>query len=153
MPGWPPASTAGGSTSVPIPSPRPAQPPGRRAFSPPPSRAHRPAVPPTRRRGRVTEEMAGPSDRSARRVPPGRPWVGCRPRAAKSSLLRLVVAGDVIVPAPAARLPGRGAYLHPSQGCFELAQRRRAVVRALHAPGPLRTARVVEDLAPPGTQV
>jgi uncharacterized protein len=84
--------------------------------------------------------MAGPSVRSARRVPPVRTCVGCRQRAAKSSLLRLVVAGDVIVPDPGARLPGRGAYLHPSQQCFELAQRRRALVRALRVPGPLDTS-------------
>jgi hypothetical protein len=84
--------------------------------------------------------MAGPSDRSARRVPPVRTCVGCRQRVAKSSLLRLVVAGDVIVPDPGARLPGRGAYLHPSQECFELAQRRRALVRALRVPGPLDTS-------------
>ena len=76
-----------------------------------------------------------------------RTCVGCRERAAKSSLLRLVAAGDVIVPDPDGRLPGRGAYLHPSQGCFELAQRRRALVRAMRAPGPLGTAQVVEYLA------
>jgi predicted RNA-binding protein YlxR (DUF448 family) len=86
--------------------------------------------------------MAGPSDQPARGVPPVRTCVGCRQRAAKSSLLRLVVAGDVIVPDPGARLPGRGAYLHPSQGCLELAQRRRALVRALRAPGPLGTGPV-----------
>ena len=90
--------------------------------------------------------MAGPSDQSARGVPPVRTCVGCRQRAAKSTLLRLVVAGDVIVPDPGARLPGRGAYLHPSQGCLELAQRRRALVRALRVPGPLGTVQVSEYL-------
>ncbi|MBV9793872.1 MAG: YlxR family protein [Actinobacteria bacterium] len=83
--------------------------------------------------------MAGPSDRSPQRVPPVRTCVGCRQRAAKSSLLRLVVAGNVIVPDPAARLPGRGVYLHPSRECLELAQRRRALVRALRVSGPLDT--------------
>jgi predicted RNA-binding protein YlxR (DUF448 family) len=90
--------------------------------------------------------MAGPSDRSARRALPVRTCVGCRQRAAKSSLLRLVVAGDVIVPDPGARLPGRGAYLHPSLGCFELAQRRRALARALRTQRPLGTAQVTEYL-------
>jgi predicted RNA-binding protein YlxR (DUF448 family) len=91
--------------------------------------------------------MVGPSDRSTPGVPPVRTCVGCRQRAAKSSLLRLVVAGDAIVPDPGARLPGRGAYLHPSQGCFELAQRRRALVRALRTPGPLGTGQVSEYLS------
>jgi predicted RNA-binding protein YlxR (DUF448 family) len=91
--------------------------------------------------------MVGRSGRSTPGVPPVRTCVGCRQRAAKSSLLRLVVAGDAIVPDPGARLPGRGAYLHPSQGCFELAQRRRALVRALRTPGPLGTGQVSEYLS------
>ena len=68
---------------------------------------------------------------------PVRTCVGCRERAAKSSLLRLVAAGDGIIPDPQARLPGRGAYLHPSPECLELAQRRRAFPRALRVTGPL----------------
>src|ERR1700722_17262380 len=68
---------------------------------------------------------------------PLRSCVGCKARAAKSSLLRLVAAGDGIVPDPQARRPGRGAYLHPSLECFELAQRRRAFPRALRVPGSL----------------
>jgi predicted RNA-binding protein YlxR (DUF448 family) len=75
-----------------------------------------------------------------------RTCVGCRERAVKSTLLRLVAAGDAMVPDPGATLPGRGAYLHPSQRCFELAQRRRAFARALRTPGPLGTARVSEYL-------
>jgi uncharacterized protein len=72
--------------------------------------------------------------------------VGCRSRAAKSDLLRLVAIGNEIVPDPPARGPGRGAYLHPSQGCFEEAQRRRAFARALRLPGPLGTGRLAEYL-------
>jgi predicted RNA-binding protein YlxR (DUF448 family) len=74
--------------------------------------------------------------------PPVRTCVGCRERAAKSSLLRLVVAGDDLVPDYQARLPGRGAYLHPGLACFELAQRRRAFPRALRVPAPLGTTSV-----------
>src|SRR5487761_357177 len=66
---------------------------------------------------------------------PVRTCVGCKARAAKSSLLRLVMAGDGIVPDPQARQPGRGAYLHPSLACFELAQRRRVFSRALRVQG------------------
>jgi predicted RNA-binding protein YlxR (DUF448 family) len=57
--------------------------------------------------------------------------VGCRERAPKSDLLRVVaVAGD-LVPDPRGRLPGRGAYLHPDISCLESAVRRRALGRAL----------------------
>ena len=61
--------------------------------------------------------------------------MGCGVRAAKSELLRLVAVGDEIVPDTAARRPGRGAYLHPAQGCWERAQRRKALARALRRPG------------------
>jgi predicted RNA-binding protein YlxR (DUF448 family) len=86
---------------------------------------------------------------------PVRTCVGCKARAAKSSLLRLVVDGDGIVPDPQARQPGRGAYLHPSQGCWERAMRRRAIPRALRLPGPLRyggLARYLEQ-ADPGSEL
>jgi predicted RNA-binding protein YlxR (DUF448 family) len=78
---------------------------------------------------------------------PIRTCVGCKARAAKSSLLRLVVAGDGIVPDPQARQPGRGAYLHPSRACFELAQRRRVFSRALRAQGSLDTAPLTSYLS------
>src|SRR6201986_2435177 len=81
---------------------------------------------------------------------PLRTCVGCKARAAKSSLLRLVVAGDGIVPDPQARQPGRGAYLHPSQACFELAQRRRAISRALRAPSSLSVAPLASYLSRAG---
>ena len=68
---------------------------------------------------------------------PVRTCVGCRERAAKSRLLRLVASGDDVIPDPQARMPGRGAYLHPSLECLELARRRRAFPRALRATGPL----------------
>jgi uncharacterized protein len=78
---------------------------------------------------------------------PVRTCVGCKGRAAKSSLLRLVVSGGDLVPDPQARQLGRGAYLHPSLACFELAQRRRAFPRALRVAGPLGTASLVSYLS------
>lgn len=36
-----------------------------------------------------------------------------------------------LVPDPAGRLPGRGAWIHPSAACLEQAERRRAFGRAL----------------------
>ena len=77
---------------------------------------------------------------------PERTCVGCKERTVKSSLLRLVAAGDDILPDPQARLPGRGAYLHPSLACLELARRRRAFPRALRAPGSLSLAPLAEYL-------
>ncbi|MEL7976135.1 YlxR family protein [Isoptericola sp. F-RaC21] len=34
-------------------------------------------------------------------------------------------------------LPGRGAWIHPTSACLALAERRRAVPRALRVTGPL----------------
>jgi predicted RNA-binding protein YlxR (DUF448 family) len=79
--------------------------------------------------------------------PPVRTCVGCKARAEKSSLLRLVVEGDGLVPDPQARRPGRGAYLHPSLACFELAQRRRAFSRALRVPGSLNATPLASYLS------
>ncbi|RNM15871.1 YlxR family protein [Nocardioides pocheonensis] len=83
---------------------------------------------------------------------PVRTCIGCRKRAAKRELLR-VVAGPgahgadssaAVVPDPGGTAPGRGAHLHPTLECFELAERRRAFARALRhdaggrgGPGPL----------------
>ena len=58
--------------------------------------------------------MTAPTELPGTGKKPIRTCVGCKVRAAKSSLLRLVAAGDGIVPDPQARQPGRGAYVHPS---------------------------------------
>ena len=76
-----------------------------------------------------------------------RTCVGCRARAAKSDLLRVVAVNDEIVVDPAARRPGRGAYLHPSRDCLEQARRRRAIPRALRVSGPLAEDGLVRYLA------
>ena len=78
---------------------------------------------------------------------PIRTCVGCKVRAAKSSLLRLVAAGDGIVPDPQARQPGRGAYVHPSLACLELALRRRVFPRALRVTGSLDTTPLASYLS------
>ena len=66
--------------------------------------------------------------------------MGCRKRAARQDLLRVVAVEDACVPDPRGTLPGRGAYLHPDRNCLDLAVRRRAFPRALRRPGPLDTA-------------
>src|SRR5215472_10394027 len=78
---------------------------------------------------------------------PVRTCVGCKVRAVKSSLLRVVADGDELVPDPQARRPGRGAYLHHSQACFEQAQRRRAFSRALRVQGTLSAASLASFLS------
>ncbi|WP_079174807.1 YlxR family protein [Streptomyces malaysiense] len=70
---------------------------------------------------------------------PERTCVGCRQRAAKDDLLRIVRSEDECVPDPRGTLPGRGAYLHPALVCLDQAVRRRALPRALRAPGALDT--------------
>ncbi|MEU6557595.1 YlxR family protein [Streptomyces sp. NPDC046915] len=70
---------------------------------------------------------------------PERTCVGCRERAAKTELLRIVAIKDACVPDPRGTLPGRGAYVHPAQVCLDQAVRRRAFTRALRAPGVLDT--------------
>jgi predicted RNA-binding protein YlxR (DUF448 family) len=77
--------------------------------------------------------------------------IGCRERVAKSELLR-VTAGSgsdgrpAVVPDPAATRPGRGAHLHPTAECYQLAARRRAFGRALRAGPGLDSAPVATYL-------
>jgi predicted RNA-binding protein YlxR (DUF448 family) len=73
-----------------------------------------------------------------------RTCIGCRVRSAKSDLLRVVAVGDVLVPDPRGRLPGRGAHLHPDPGCLALAERKRAFGRALRLTGPYDVTAVQE---------
>jgi len=69
---------------------------------------------------------------------PVRTCVGCRQRAAKHELLRVSVGlssdgRKAVVADPAGTAPGRGAHLHPTAACYELAVRRKAFARALRA--------------------
>jgi len=69
---------------------------------------------------------------------PVRTCVGCRVRAAKRELLRVVLGTDrdgrpAAVPDPDGTAPGRGAHLHPTTKCYDLAVRRRSFTRALKA--------------------
>ncbi|MBP0456164.1 YlxR family protein [Streptomyces montanisoli] len=82
------------------------------------------------------------SGRTSARACPERTCVGCRERAAKKDLLRIVVVGGHCVPDRSGTLPGRGAYVHPAVGCLDLAVRRRALPRAFRTQGPLDTARL-----------
>ncbi|HEX2804683.1 MAG TPA: YlxR family protein, partial [Kineosporiaceae bacterium] len=65
--------------------------------------------------------------------------MGCRQRAYRSVLLRVVVAEvgglQSAVPDPDRRSAGRGASMHFSSACLDAAERRRAFPRALRHPG------------------
>ncbi|MFJ7168775.1 YlxR family protein [Streptomyces globosus] len=87
------------------------------------------------------------SGRTQARACPERTCVGCRARAAKSELLRIVAVGDACVPDPRGTLPGRGAYVHPAAVCVDKAVRRRAFPRALRSPGALDTAGLSDAVA------
>jgi predicted RNA-binding protein YlxR (DUF448 family) len=63
--------------------------------------------------------------------------VGCRARAAKIDLLRVVAVAGSLVVDRRGRLPGRGAYVHPDPACVDLAVRRKAFPRALRHAGAL----------------
>jgi uncharacterized protein len=95
---------------------------------------------------------------------PTRTCVGCRRTDSWSALLRVVAETDDtgsirLVPDLRHRLPGRGAWLHPTGECLERALRRRAFGRALRCgvgPDPAAVTAYVEALAttvrPMGTE-
>jgi len=62
---------------------------------------------------------------------PVRTCLGCRQRAPRSSLVRVVARDGRVAVDAAARLPGRGAWVHDSLDCVETALRRKAFGRAL----------------------
>jgi len=68
---------------------------------------------------------------------PVRTCAACRQEAGKSELVRLVRRPDGIVMADRSeRAPGRGAYLHPTPECLEIARRKHVLERALSASVP-----------------
>lgn len=77
---------------------------------------------------------------------PERTCVGCRGRAPKGSLLRIVrsVEGSVRVD-PRGTAPGRGAYVHRDRACVDAALGKGALWRALRA-GHRRAARLRADI-------
>ncbi len=87
---------------------------------------------------------------------PTRTCVGCRGTDGRSVLLRVVVGpceGEattaVLEPDPWRRLPGRGAWLHPTTHCLDEAIRRRAFARALRVSGPVDVTAVAAYVGSP----
>lgn len=70
---------------------------------------------------------------------PVRTCLGCRQRAPRSSLVRVVArSGEAVVDARAS-LPGRGAWVHPNPRCVSTAIERQAFRRALRVDSQLGT--------------
>lgn len=66
---------------------------------------------------------------------PERTCVGCRTRAPVAELVRVVADPPGIALDERRRLPGRGAWVHPTRTCIVTATRRKAWARALKVPG------------------
>ena len=64
---------------------------------------------------------------------PVRMCAGCRGRAAKAELVRLVARAGIAVVDEAQTAPGRGVYLHRRIECLEQAVKRRSMGRLLRA--------------------
>ncbi|MDN5794206.1 MAG: YlxR family protein [Intrasporangium sp.] len=96
------------------------------------------------------------ADRTGLRAEPSRTCVGCRRSDSWSALLRVVAdqtedgrptrGATILLPDPRRRKPGRGAWVHPTPECFELAVRRKAFGRALHLQGPVDLRPVAQHL-------
>ena len=84
--------------------------------------------------------MRDPLPEPGKVEPVVRTCIGCRERADKTALVRLVAVREssttVVTPDLRGSLPGRGAHLHPTTRCLELATRRKAFGRALRTEGP-----------------
>lgn len=61
---------------------------------------------------------------------PLRTCVGCRRVVPQNELQRFVLVEGVLTPDPGRTAAGRGAWLHPDPGCWDLACRRGGFSRA-----------------------
>ena len=77
---------------------------------------------------------------------PVRTCVGCRARAPRSTLLRVVAVDHHLIPDERASMPGRGAWVHDTLECVDAAIRRHAFARALRVSGPLDTQTLQDHL-------
>ena len=81
---------------------------------------------------------------------PVRTCVGCRSRGARGDLLRVVLLDGALAVDERGHLAGRGARLHPNPTCLDLAERRRALSRALRVPEPVDVTPIRRWLADHG---
>ncbi|MEH3033268.1 MAG: YlxR family protein [Aeromicrobium erythreum] len=84
-----------------------------------------------------------------------RTCIGCRSRADRTALVRLVAVRTatttVVTPDLDGTLPGRGAHLHPDPRCLDQARRRKAFARALRVEGPVDTS-ALDAVTGPATE-
>ena len=83
---------------------------------------------------------------------PVRTCLGCRQRASRTSLVRVVARDERVVVDATASLDGRGAWVHPDPGCVAAAIRRRALGRALRREGSLDTSELTNLYPVPDEQ-
>lgn len=62
--------------------------------------------------------MAKPSGRKRKHIPQ-RTCVGCREVSDKGDFIRLVRTPQGVFPDDTGKMPGRGAYMHASQACWQ----------------------------------
>ena len=74
-------------------------------------------------------------------------------RASRAALLRVVATPEFLVFDERAVMPGRGAWVHPTQECIDAALRRRAFARALRVSTPLDTQTIEKRLNGYGNKV
>jgi predicted RNA-binding protein YlxR (DUF448 family) len=77
---------------------------------------------------------------------PIRTCVGCRQRASRSDLLRIVASTQKLVVDSRGSLPGRAAWLHASTKCLNQAIERRAFGRALRNDGQLDASALTQPI-------
>ena len=98
--------------------------------------------------------MTPPLPETGRLTKVVRTCIGCRERADKSTLVRVVCVKEsttsVVTPDLSGSMPGRGAHLHPDARCLELATRRKAFGRALRIEGPLDLTALAAVIESPG---
>jgi predicted RNA-binding protein YlxR (DUF448 family) len=82
---------------------------------------------------------------------PVRTCIGCRRRSPRSSLLRVVARDGVAVVDARARMTGRGAWVHRTRECIEVATERRAWARAFRVAGSVDVTEVVAEIGSTGS--
>ena len=82
---------------------------------------------------------------------PVRTCLGCRIRADKSTLLRVITRDGEVVADVSATVPGRGAWVHPARNCVESAITRKAFSRALRVDATLKTGQILNTVQIPNT--
>lgn len=71
--------------------------------------------------------------KKGRRHVPQRTCIGCRQTADKRSLIRLVRTADGVRVDPTGKQPGRGAYVHNEESCWQAALKN-SLAKALRTP-------------------